>query len=109
VGGDTEAKRDYITVTEPPPMAEFTGSPTSGAAPLMVSFSDLSSGTPTTWAWDFGDGATSNEQNPAHTYSAPGRYTVALTVSNTLGGDTEVKPDYISVTWRLYVPLIKAR
>jgi PKD repeat protein len=109
LGGDIEVKQDYITVTEPPSVAEFTGSPTTGAAPLTVSFSDLSSSTPTTWAWDFGDGATSNEQNPVHTYSAPGSYTVALTVSNTLGGDTEVKPDYISVTWRLYVPLIKAR
>jgi PKD repeat protein len=56
--------------------------------PLTVHFEDWSLGTPTTWLWDFGDGATSAEQNPTHTYAAPGDYTVTLSVSNECGCDT---------------------
>ncbi|MBN2379835.1 C10 family peptidase, partial [candidate division WOR-3 bacterium] len=54
---DTETKTDYIHVgTTAPPEAEFTGDPTSGNAPLTVSFTDQSTNNPTSWAWDFGDG-----------------------------------------------------
>lgn len=49
---------------------------------LVVTFSDQSSGTITDWLWDFGDGNTSTQQNPVHTYAAPGQYTVCLTASN---------------------------
>ena len=79
-----------------PPVANFTASPTAGAAPLMVSFSDLSSAAPTAWAWDFGDGGTSALQNPTHEYTAPGYYTVSLTAFNDLGQDTETRVDYIA-------------
>lgn len=48
-------------------------------------------------SWDFGDGATSTEQNPSHTYSAAGNYTVSLTVSNGESSITEIKTDYIVV------------
>jgi PKD repeat protein/uncharacterized protein YjiK len=97
-GSDALTKPAYITVTQPPPMAEFTGSPMTGDTPLTVNFTDLSSEDPTAWAWDFGDGATSSEQNPVHTYGAPGSYTVTLTASNTGGSDTLTKPAYITVT-----------
>lgn len=80
------------------PVAAFTGAPTSGSYPLEVSFTDQSSGTPDSWNWDFGDGSVSTAQNPTHTYSAVGTYTVSLTVSNPVGGDTETKVDYVSVT-----------
>lgn len=79
-------------------VAKFTGSPTSGSAPLVVSFSDLSTGSPDSWSWSFGDGGTSNDPNPDHTYAAGGTYTVTLTVSNADGSDTEIKPGYINVS-----------
>ncbi len=83
---------------ENPPVADFTGSPTTGDAPLTVNFTDLSSNDPTSWSWDFGDGGTSTAQNPSHEYTAAGKYTVQLTATNAYGSDTETKTDYITVT-----------
>ncbi|MDQ4019977.1 MAG: PKD domain-containing protein, partial [Actinomycetota bacterium] len=80
-----------------PPAANFTGSPTSGSAPLTVSFTDTSTGAPTSWSWNFGDGGTSAERSPSHTYAAAGTYTVSLTASNVSGSDTETKTGYITV------------
>ncbi|MBP7143824.1 MAG: PKD domain-containing protein, partial [Methanoculleus sp.] len=79
------------------PVADFTANVTAGEAPLAVQFTDLSTNA-TAWAWNFGDGATSAEQNPVHTYTAAGVYTVNLTVTNDFGSDTEVKTNYITVT-----------
>lgn len=62
-------------------LADFSASPTTGMAPLTVTFNDLSGGFPTAWQWDFGDGKTSNKQNPVHTYLQPGTYSVTLKVS----------------------------
>jgi PKD repeat protein len=76
------------TGAPPKPTASFTASPTSGEAPLPVQFTDTSTGSPTAWNWDFGDGATSTAQNPGHTYSSPGMYTVTLTASNVAGSST---------------------
>jgi len=59
--------------------ADFTQNVTSGAAPLTVQFTDKSSGRPNSWLWDFGDGATSAQQNPVHTYTGAGTFTVTLT------------------------------
>ena len=81
-----------------PPVADFIGNPTSGIVPLTVSFTDLSTGNPETWSWDFGDGGTSTVQNPTYEYTAVGTYTVALTVTNAYGSDTETKVDYITVS-----------
>lgn len=100
-GSDIEEKVDYITVEEPtcdPPVAAFTGSPTTGTAPLTVSFADQSSNSPTSWSWDFGDGGTSTQENPSYTYDTAGIYTVALTATNSCGSDTETKTDYITVS-----------
>ncbi len=96
-GSDTETKTDYITVTCTAPVADFVGDPTSGVAPLDVSFTDQSTGNPTSWSWDFGDGGTSTVQNPTHTYQNAGTYTVTLTATNDCGSDTETKVDYITV------------
>jgi PKD repeat protein len=79
------------------PVADFSGSPTAGTAPLTVAFSDRSTGSPTSWSWTFGDGGTATGQNPSHTYSTPGTYTVTLTATNTAGSDTETKTGYITV------------
>lgn len=82
----------------PAPVAAFTGTPTTGGAPLEVAFTDLSTGTPTEWLWSFGDGNLSAEQNPTHVYDLPGTYTVNLKATNAGGFDTEQKDDYIVVT-----------
>jgi PKD repeat protein len=81
-----------------PPVANFSASPTSGVAPVTVEFTDLSSGSPTSWSWTFGDGGNSALQNPSHTYSAAGSYTVALTATNADGSDTVTKTNCITVT-----------
>lgn len=55
---------------------------------LDVNFTDVSTGGPQSWLWDFGDGNTSTQQNPAHTYAVPGIYTVCLTVTDACGSDS---------------------
>ena len=99
---DQAGNRLTETVTgtggEAPPVAQFSATPTSGQAPLAVQFSDESSGSPTSWMWEFGDGGTSSESSPLHTYMAAGSYTVSLTVTNAVEGDTETKQNLISVT-----------
>ncbi|WP_342686014.1 DUF3344 domain-containing protein [Methanoculleus sp. UBA291] len=80
------------------PTANFTANVTAGEAPLAVQFNDTSTGSPTSWAWDFGDNTTSAEQHPVHTYATAGTYSVNLTVTNAAGSDTETKTDYITVT-----------
>jgi PKD repeat protein len=79
---------------------DFTVSRTGGAAPLTVSFTDTSTGNPTAWSWDFGDGSPpATEQNPTHTYERAGSYTVTLTTWTPNGGPSvEVKPSYVTAT-----------
>ena len=106
-GKDTEIKTNYITVTEDSqiPDADFIGSPVSGSNPLKVQFTDKSTGSPTYWKWNFGDGSDLvTEYNPTHTYSKAGTYTVKETVSNAVGRDTEIKTNYITVTEALQTP-----
>ncbi|MEO0312715.1 MAG: hypothetical protein RIQ89_2372 [Bacteroidota bacterium] len=74
--------------------ANFSGSPISGCSPLIVSFQDQSTGA-TSYLWNFGNGNTSNLQNPSATYSLPGQYTVTLTING--GADVETKTNYINV------------
>jgi len=71
---------------------------TAGPAPLTVRFTDESTGDPKSWSWKFGDGGTSAERNPTHTYTSPGTYTVTLTVSTATDSATLSRPDYITVT-----------
>jgi PKD repeat protein len=82
----------------PAVVANFSGTPTSGTAPLTVNFTDLSTGSPTSWSWNFGDGGTATTQNPSHAYTAAGTYNVTLTATNACGSDPEVKNAYITVT-----------
>ena len=84
-----------------PPSANFSANPTTGNAPLSVNFTDESTGTITSWNWNFGDGASSAIQNPSHTYTNAGTYSVSLTVSGPGGSDTETKTHYISIQDRL--------
>src|SRR5690242_11423829 len=88
-----------IPVTTPPaPVANFTASATTGAAPLAMNFTNTSTGTIASYAWTFGDGATSTALNPSHVYSAVGIYTVSLTVTGSGGSSTKTIPNYITVT-----------
>jgi len=86
------------------PTADFNADTTTGLAPLVVTFTDNSTGGPTSWEWDFGDAdpfgsANSSNQNPpAHTYYTPGKYTVTLTATNANGSNTIQKTEYINVT-----------
>lgn len=77
-----------IATTAPTADFQFTLLTSCGAA---VSFTDASTDIPQGWEWDFGDGGTSNEENPTHTYAASGTYTVTLTVTNNIGSDVEVQ------------------
>ena len=78
--------------------ARFTAIPTTGPAPLTVRFNDQSIGSITRWLWNFGDGATSTEISPTHTYTQSGAYQVVLSVSGPGGADTIVRQNYISAT-----------
>ena len=82
------------------PTAAFSASPTSGVEPLSVQFVDLSqpgSADITQWRWDFGDGSTSAQSAPRHTFYQNGYYTVTLAVTTALGSDNEAKSRYITV------------
>ncbi|MDD5571305.1 MAG: PKD domain-containing protein, partial [Bacteroidales bacterium] len=77
------------------PDANFSSDKTVECTPAIIKFTDLSTGNPTSWFWDFGNGNTSVLQNPTSFYTKPGAYTVKLVVSNVSGSDTLVKPYYI--------------
>ncbi len=85
----TDSKLATIKVLEQPilPAADFSTNASNGFAPLSLQFNDNSENS-TEWGWDFGDGSCSSEQNPVHTYSSAGNYTVDLIVSNANGTDS---------------------
>ena len=101
-GSKTETKTNYIFVGSGV-IADFTADKTVGPSPLAVKFTDKSSGNPTTYSWNFGDGTTSSEKNPSHTYNKTGTYTVSLTVSNEFGSDTKTSTSLITVGNAPYV------
>ncbi|MBL4577505.1 MAG: PKD domain-containing protein, partial [Flavobacteriales bacterium] len=79
-----------------PPVAEFTSDITSGCFPITVNFTDLSTNSPTSWDWDFGNSNGSTLQNPSAVYSAAGFYTVTLIACIGVVCDTIIKTNYIS-------------
>lgn len=99
-GSNTATVTHAVQVGEPT-IANFTYTtptrPTSDTSPFSVTFTDTTTKLPTSWLWDFGDGATSTQQNPTHTYTSWGRFTVTLTATNVLSntaldvGQTSVK------------------
>lgn len=86
------------TVPETDITLDFMGSPTLGVAPLTVNFTNLSQGNIESYLWNFGDGTTSTEQNPSHTYTDIGNFGVILTAYGIDGSpETEVRSDYVIV------------
>jgi PKD repeat protein len=83
-GKNSLSQPGYIAVGDPP-VPQFSVSPSEGTAPLTVVFADMTSGGVTAWKWDFGDGTSATVQNPAHTYTKPGIYSVTLAASNAFG------------------------
>ena len=81
-----------------PLKANFNANPKTGATPLLVSFQDLSTGIPTSWSWTFGDGSISTDQNPTHTYSKAGIFSVKLKVSDSVGSYGLSRTGYITVS-----------
>jgi parallel beta-helix repeat protein len=112
-GTDTKTKTDYIDVLPPAPVANFSADKRSASGytddtSLTVNFTDESTGTITSWAWDFDNDTVvdSTDQNPSYTYSGAGKYTVKLTVTGPDGSDSETKTDFIRIVEsanRIYV------
>ncbi|MBN1558729.1 PKD domain-containing protein [candidate division KSB1 bacterium] len=100
-GRDTKVFEDMIFVFEPL-QALFTAETTSGELPLKVKFTDKSVGFITAWKWDFGDGATSAEQNPSHEYTIKKDYTITLTVYGIGGAHSSVEQNFIHADVDLY-------
>lgn len=94
-----------------PVQADFSAEPSSGAAPLQVWFKNQSIGDYETCAWDFGDGASSGEcEDPTHSYTSKGVFSVSLSVSGRGGGDVKTRNEFISVKkgagYTICLPLI---
>ena len=89
--------------------ADFTGAPTAISPGQTVTFTNLSGGDVVTATWNFGDGSAplvSNAGTVTHTYTAPGTYTVTLTVEDGVDTDVRTRPAYIQVARRLFLPLV---
>jgi PKD repeat protein len=92
----SHTKTDYIHVGVP--SVDFSGTPLLGPAPTLVTFTDLSTNTPTMWNWTFGDGNRSTLQNPTWTYTKSGTYNVSLVSGNAFGNGTiETKVAYVYI------------
>jgi len=97
-GNATKTKSNLVTVTAPPPVANFTGCTTGNEAPFTVAFGNQSSGNITGYLWDFGDGSTSKEMAPSHTYALPGYYEISLSVTGPDGKDILSRADCVYVS-----------
>ncbi len=86
---------NYITVAAPPPVADFSGGPASGFAPLTVNFTN-SSQSATSYIWHFGDSQTGTAINPTHIYTNAGSYTVSLQASGPGGTNVLTRTNYIT-------------
>ena len=93
---NTMTKTNYIQVLVPL-IADFTSNQTLAIPGQSIAFADLSTGAPTSWSWNFGNGTTSNLKNPVITYSTPGLYNVSLTVTNAYQQNTITKNAYITI------------
>ena len=79
------------------PVPQFTASTTGACAPIIIQFTDQSTGNPSSWEWDLGNGTRSFQQHPSVTYLEPGLYTIKLIVRNAFGTDSLVRTNYINI------------
>ncbi len=101
--GSTDSRTDGTAAFDLPPACfNITSAPIAGFSVSnastcngIVEFIDESEDQPQSWFWEFGDGETSDEQNPIHTYENEGVYSVSLTVTNTLGEDVITQTNLI--------------
>jgi len=94
--GNSEIFMYTIGETRGPVVADYSANKTVGQIPVSILFTDVSSGNPSSYTWDFGDGNYSTEKSPVHTYTTPGLYTVRLTVSTPWSRDSKYRPDFIT-------------
>ena len=87
----------YPRLCPPDPVAEFTANNTEGCGSVITQFNNMSQGDAIIYEWNFGDGNISGEQNPQHEYTEPGIYSVSLTVTNSVGSDTYIINDLVTV------------
>ncbi len=99
----------YTVTIHTPVQASFSANPLSGPAPLLVTFKNSSSGSYTTCTWTFGDGQTSTDCDPSHTYTQTGEYTVSLSVSGPGGQSTLAWLKYIQVIdlRKIFLPFVR--
>ncbi len=104
-GGDFQIAIDELSLKayRLKPITAFSADMPTGFVPLTVNFNDKSVFAES-WAWDFGDGSSSTEQNPTHTYDIIGQYTVSLTTTNEIGDSTITKTNYITVNDKPALP-----
>ncbi len=94
-----------VTVVAAVPVADFVGTPLGGYVPLTVTFSSHSTDA-ASYAWDFGDGSTAVVENPTHTYTRTGVFTVSLTAHGPGGSASRVKADYVTVVALNAAPVV---
>jgi PKD repeat protein len=112
VYSDTNGQADVFVqdwgVQGQPVQAGFETAPREGFAPLVVTFTNRTTGEGTFNLWTFGDGGSSLQSSPVYTYTAAGVYTVTLLVSGPGGTDTLVQPGYVTVqSRRFFLPLVR--
>ena len=95
--GQAEDYTVILRTDTTPPSVDFATSYGPASCGSVVQFTDQSKGAPTAWRWEFGDGSTSAEQNPRHTYPAPSSYTVRLTATNAYGAANLSRPAFVTV------------
>lgn len=88
---------DNFCITDLPPVADFIADKVVRFPGEPIQFTDLSTSAPSIWAWDFGDGQSSNLRNPEVTYNTPGLYDISLTATNSFGTDSETKVGFIEI------------
>ncbi|MEZ5358529.1 MAG: C10 family peptidase [Candidatus Zixiibacteriota bacterium] len=95
-GCDVMVENMFINI-EPNRSIMFYADTLAGQAPLELQFTGMSDKSVDSWEWDFGDGQTSSEQNPLHTFTSPGVYDVSLTVNFGDSSKSKSRTDYIYV------------
>jgi PKD repeat protein len=102
-GNTNTCSQNVTNVVASPPAADFAGDPTNGVAPLMVTFTNLSSGA-ANYTWDFGDGQASTNVNPVNIYTNAGTFSVTLSAVGRCGSNVLTRTNYIVVTTILPSP-----